>query len=1127
MIFADTRTNSDGMLQREGTAHMSQQKDDLSSRRASLSWFLMVICLLLACIGTSWFAYQYFFVSQAKSFEPDWKNSQWIQATDGIAPVAYFRSVKQIEAIPDGAFLTVAANQTFRVYVNETFIGSNEGDFFQGDASRPYIFDIASALQRGSNVIVIRVVNLNQHTPAVRAALHLVIGAFSQDYGTDNSWRATTQSHDVFPGYVTNLQSWGDTRFDATAWPLARAVRNAPALSTLTVDPRLYEQPVPRLWLSAGAGSQAYFVRQIVLSTPVSNVWLRFAATSPANIFVNGHLFVNWTGKPPAKNVVGSLDYLEPGMHIRRSFIVGIYDMAPYLHRGTNTLAMYVSSPNTNGLLDRLSASVAVDMLISTTSGHDTWDEAMGNWRASANFVAQWQQASAATQRWQSATPIARPLLAQQSYLPDSGAILQRSDALQNAEVISLTALGKTILFSIVMVIGLWLAMTLLLGKRYYGTTRNALMVMSVAYIPAIACEMLLMILAREPMIPHPFPYNTVDGSVLIALVVVAYLLLWLQGIVWAKAMLKHRRPFSAYAQDMLFAKGRMIFSSSEISCRLTRGFKYIVPSIYVGSDTGRARRWLSSLCKRILAYLRVHWTMLPLLCIATWLIFSTLGYEPYWQDELVSYYVAKNSIAHGFPMMPSGFVYPKAELFEYMLGLFMLVFGDQGITPRLLSALEFIVSIPLLYSIGCYFFGRRVSWLATAMLAVSPFALVWGAQLRMYEQAQVCVLVVVYIFYKAARYPRNTCLPYIAIFCLIITYLSHEETFIILPGLVLCVFIISKEHGRPLPAVFYQKHWWLAALLGASALGIQLLNVRFSHPPVLGTDQSMRPDVQLNENGVPFYLTLLFNPKSTNTWLPLNSVLAALGCFWALRSKNSRLRYCALLVVSSLAVLAFVFTLEADRYFYPLLPVYYLIGAYVIQKTLRCVWRFACTHIASGLQAQKRSALRVLFQPIKLMALVTACMVYTSVLIAPMLPLSNYNVGVSQLLGLPYHRHFADYDLAGQYVRQHWRSGDIMISISPDIEMYYYIGRSDYYFSIDRALFLIEHHGHIVNTSTAAIAILSQADFQSVLEQHARIWLVSDHSQYESVMLKRFAFPTDFHIVYEGARDVVYLRGG
>jgi len=143
------------------------------------------------------------------------------------------------------------------------------------------------------------------------------------------------------------------------------------------------------------------------------------------------------------------------------------------------------------------------------------------------------------------------------------------------------------------------------------------------------------------------------------------------------------------------------------------------------------------------------------------------------------------------------------------------------------------------------------------------------------------------------------------------------------------------------------------------------------------------------------------------------------------------------------------------------------------------------------------------------------------------MLPISNYTLGVSRVLGLSYHRHFADYDLAGQYIQQHWQKGDIIISISPDIEMYYYVGQSDYYFSIDRALFLIEQHGHIVNTSTAAIALLNQQDFQAVLARHARVWLVSDHSQYEIAALRRFTFPADFHVVFEGARGIVYLRGG
>src|ERR1035438_9412858 len=54
------------------------------------------LCLLLACIGASWFAYQYFLVPQPKSFAPDWHGAQWVRATDGNATTAYFRYATEL-----------------------------------------------------------------------------------------------------------------------------------------------------------------------------------------------------------------------------------------------------------------------------------------------------------------------------------------------------------------------------------------------------------------------------------------------------------------------------------------------------------------------------------------------------------------------------------------------------------------------------------------------------------------------------------------------------------------------------------------------------------------------------------------------------------------------------------------------------------------------------------------------------------------------------------------------------------------------------------------------------------------------------------------------------------------------
>jgi hypothetical protein len=149
--------------------------------------------------------------------------------------------------------------------------------------------------------------------------------------------------------------------------------------------------------------------------------------------------------------------------------------------------------------------------------------------------------------------------------------------------------------------------------------------------------------------------------------------------------------------------------------------------------------------------------------------------------------------------------------------------------------------------------------------------------------------------------------------------------------------------------------------------------------------------------------------------------------------------------------------------------------------------------------------------------------------LILPVLPLSNYNLFISRQLGILYHRHYPDYDDAGNYLRQHMRPGDVVVAVSPAISIVYYVGRVDYFFSINRALYLFEENGRITDTPTGTTPLLNQSDFQAVLNTHTRIWIISDNSIYQSGTLKwgRFTFPSDFRIVYEGYGSAVYLRGG
>src|SRR5712691_10407203 len=105
--------------------------------RNTAMWF----CLVLACLGASWYSSQIFLVPQPARFAAPLQNAQVVQAKDGNGPVAYFRYTTDLNTLPDAAFVTVAAGQVFRLYVNGTFIDTNALDVVQGGGAKAYIYD--------------------------------------------------------------------------------------------------------------------------------------------------------------------------------------------------------------------------------------------------------------------------------------------------------------------------------------------------------------------------------------------------------------------------------------------------------------------------------------------------------------------------------------------------------------------------------------------------------------------------------------------------------------------------------------------------------------------------------------------------------------------------------------------------------------------------------------------------------------------------------------------------------------------------------------------------------------------------------------------------------------------------
>ena len=1069
--------------------------------------------MLVACLGASIFAYQLFIVPQPASFAPNWGNAQWVQAADTQAPTAYFRHTFSLNAPPSNAFVVVAANQVFQLYVDGTYIGSNRSDFARGNVPRAYIFDVTSAIDVGVNVVGFRVANLDNTAPALRASFNIVRGNTIYRDGSGKGWLATSTSALVYPRYRLGAIPWNMATFDASSWLPVQQNTKLALTPTLQVDPLLYEHALSPQWISSGASPDAYFVRQFSLPLSYNGAWLRLAATGPADVYINGNQFFSWRGQASlvTEDLPLYLSDANSGVEQQRvGQTIGIYNISQYLHAGVNTIAVHVVEPGVSAAqvgLPTLNAAMTTDVLLSDTSGRTLWITADANWRASTHPVDNWAQVSSPVTTWPSALLIARPGAINTFYLPEN--VTQ-----QNVQVVPVSLLTEIVLGALALVVGFWLLFSFGMLRRFCRSTGEALAIGSLMYLPALALEGLLFVLSREPQMPRPFPFTWLWASLLVALVWATSVLLWINSIIRHNQRMTNKKPFTT----LLSSKG------SRVEDGLRNFYRATSERVLAGQHTKRFG---------IVLWLRQNWGVVLLVIVAIPLSCYNLGYEPYWQDELSSYYAARGILAHGLPYFPSGFLYPKSELYSYILALWLTLFGQADGISRAISVVEYLLCIPLIYIVGSYFFDKRVGLLSAAMLTFSPTSLVWSRQMRMYEQEQLMALLTIFLFYKAIQKQEKVYLVYLAAVSLILTYFSHEEVFIVMPGLLLAILYASTEGKRRLPSILYQKHWWYAGLLCVSVIGIQLLIAKYSHPPTLGTDVSQQPQVGFTTDNVPFYTNLLFLPDNLGNgnypWITLNSVLATIGCFLARRGTNMRAKYCALFLFISVLTLVFVFTATADRYMYVLYPVYYMLGSYALLRILLALWAFARPRII----LQKRDATgkpvlggSYLSRPMSLALYATGALVCLSVLVVPILPLSNYNVFVSRVTGFEYHRHYRDYDAVAAYMNAHIQPQDTVISIAPPNCTLYYDGKVDYFFSIDRALFLIEQKGTIVETASGAKAMFNQEDFQAVLSSNSRIWIVSDNGPYQSQVLSHFTLPPDFRIVYEGYGSALYFRG-
>lgn len=336
---------------------------------------------------------------------------------------------------------------------------------------------------------------------------------------------------------------------------------------------------------------------------------------------------------------------------------------------------------------------------------------------------------------------------------------------------------------------------------------------------------------------------------------------------------------------------------------------------------------------------------LIAILAVAAWLRWEYMQRVSLHVDEFTTLWAARQTLAHGAPIMPSGVLYTRGLLASYVEAAAVALGGDSYAVGRLPSLLFGVATILVVYVAGARGWRRSVGLLAALGLALLPEAIVWSGRARFYSQLQFFVLLSLWAAWEAigeqdadAAAGRRWRWPLLYALFFVLALFSQEQTALLFPSILLAMLI--WRGGR----------WLLSApMLVANAMILIALVARFAieiagQPGYFETIQATRPYVGwiFDLRGAWLTYAPLFVAPDRLPWTlaGLFAAAIALGAAVSSATQARSLRrpqefhrstlYYALLFAFVLAVLFLLVgtSWREARYLYLVQPLWLLLGA-------------------------------------------------------------------------------------------------------------------------------------------------------------------------------------------------------
>ncbi len=442
--------------------------------------------------------------------------------------------------------------------------------------------------------------------------------------------------------------------------------------------------------------------------------------------------------------------------------------------------------------------------------------------------------------------------------------------------------------------------------------------------------------------------------------------------------------------------------------------------------------------------------------------------------DEFITMWAAKMILQQGLPKTPAGVFYLRGVLFSYLDALFLGLFGFSEWIARLPSVLLGVLTVASIYLAGKRLFSPPVGLAAAALLTLAPEAIMWDGRARMYSLLQLLALWTTLILYEGLAKADRRRTWALFLLSYLGTLWAHIPAMLFYPAFLL--------------AMAWRRGWrWLMGKGGiiVNVLAIAAVLSRYALDRLGGGQlapiQEVHPYLQFPADvlgNIRAYSKYFLDPQN----LPL-SILLLLGSLyivakWAKsRAGGKEPETPERKSEEGLAFLCLVFWVplleivimggrywQNPRYLFMLQPFFFLIASAACVQGLR--WLIPRVSSKGGES-------------------VTWPVALTLVALASLLNLPH----ALSILSKPVY----GYDRAMQFVRKHWREGDVILMMLPSTSAIY-LGKCDYYaIQKDYQQYLVKKDGHLVDLWVGAPLLNSLSQLERVLEENRRVWFVTD----------------------------------